>query len=47
MIALTTAVMFGMLGLAFDLGRVFIVKNELQAFVDASAMASCRMMDGS
>ena len=42
MIAVTATVMFGILGLAFDLGCVFIVKNELQAFVDASALASCR-----
>ncbi len=47
MIAITATVMFSVLGLAFDLGRVFIVKNELQAFVDASALASCRLMDGS
>lgn len=39
--------MIGMLGLAFDLGRMFIVKNELQTFVDASAIAACRQMDGS
>jgi Flp pilus assembly protein TadG len=41
------SVMIGMLGLAFDLGRMFIVKNELQTFVDASAIAACRLMDGS
>jgi hypothetical protein len=35
-----------MLGLAFDLGRMFIVRNELQTFVDASAIAACRQMDG-
>jgi Flp pilus assembly protein TadG len=46
MIALTAGVMFGMLGLALDAGRMFIVKNELQAFVDASASAACRQMDG-
>ena len=46
MIAVTATVMFGILGLAFDIGRMFIVKNELQAFVDASALASCRLMDG-
>src|SRR5258708_39649120 len=38
--------MLGMLGRASDLGRMFIVKNELQTFVDASAMAACRTMDG-
>ena len=45
--AATGGVMFGMVGLAFDLGRSFIVKNELQAFVDASAMAAVRQLDGS
>lgn len=47
MIAVAATVMFGMVGLAFDLGRMFIVKNELQTFVDASALAACRLMDGS
>ena len=47
LIAASAAVLIGMLGLAFDLGRMFIVKNELQAFVDASAVAACRQMDGS
>ena len=45
--AATGSVMFGMVGLAFDLGRSFIVKNELQAFVDASAIAAVRQLDGS
>ena len=47
LIAAGGSVMIGMLGLAFDLGRMFIVKNELQTFVDASAVAACRLMDGS
>jgi Flp pilus assembly protein TadG len=46
LISLCLTVMLGMLGLAFDLGRMFIVKNEVQTFVDASAMAACRQMDG-
>jgi Flp pilus assembly protein TadG len=46
LIASAGTVMIGMLGLAFDLGRMFIVKNELQTFVDASAVAACRDMDG-
>jgi len=45
-LSLGLTVMLGMLGLAFDLGRMFIVKNELQTFVDASAVAACRQMDG-
>ena len=45
-IAMSAAVMFGMVGLAFDLGLMFIIKNELQTFADASAMAAVRQMDG-
>jgi|SRR5579871_788913 len=39
-------VMIAMLGLAFDLGRMFIVKNELQAFADASALAAVSYLNG-
>ena len=46
LIALAGTVMIGMLGLAFDVGRMFVVKNELQTFADASAIAACRHMDG-
>ena len=38
--------MIGMLGLAIDAGRMFICKSELQAFVDASAVAAVSHMDG-
>jgi len=47
MLALCAPVMFGMLGLAVDVGRMFIVKNELQTFADASALAACAKLDGS
>ena len=46
LLAASAAVLFGMLGLTVDLGRMFIVKNELQTFVDASATAACRQLDG-
>ncbi len=36
----------GMLGLAFDLGRSFIAKTEVQTFVDASAIAAAQQLDG-
>ena len=36
----------GMLGLAVDLGRVFIVKSEGQAFADFGAMAAARKLNG-
>jgi Flp pilus assembly protein TadG len=39
-------VMVGMVGLSFDIGRMFVVKNELQTFADASALAAAAMLDG-
>lgn len=47
LLALAGTVMLGMLGLAFDMGRMFIQKNELQTFVDAAAMAAVSKLDGS
>src|SRR5437660_1130591 len=44
--AISMVVLFGMLGLAFDLGRVFITKNELQAYADAAALASSLQLNG-
>jgi Flp pilus assembly protein TadG len=46
MIAALSGIMLGMLGLAFDCGRMFIVKNELQTFCDSAAIASVRNLDG-
>ena len=40
------SVMMGMLGITTDLGRVYIAKNELQAFVDSSATAAAFELDG-
>src|ERR1051325_2087960 len=34
------------MGLAIDLGHIFIVKNETQAYVDAAALAAALQMDG-
>ena len=45
-IAMCFTVLVGMLGMTVDLGHMFIVKNELQAFADASALAGCRWLDG-
>jgi hypothetical protein len=38
--------LFGMLGLIFDLGRSFITKNEAQAFTDAAALAAAIQLNG-
>jgi Flp pilus assembly protein TadG len=38
--------LLGTLGLAVDLGRTFITKNETQAFADAAAIAAVTKLDG-
>ncbi|HEV2198753.1 MAG TPA: TadE/TadG family type IV pilus assembly protein [Bryobacteraceae bacterium] len=47
LLAVSAFVMIGMLGLAIDLGKIFITKNELQTFSDASALAAVTFLDGS
>jgi putative Flp pilus-assembly TadE/G-like protein len=44
--AVSLIVLVGMLGLAVDLGRVYIVKDEAQAFTDLAAIAAARHLDG-
>ena len=39
-------VLIGMMGLAVDLGRVYIAKNEAQTFTDLTAIAAARELDG-
>lgn len=39
-------VLFGMLGLSFDLGRMYITRNEFQAYVDSAALAAVLELDG-
>ena len=38
--------LIGALGLAVDMGHVFITKNETQAFVDAAALAGALQLNG-
>jgi len=38
--------MLGMLGLAVDLGRVYVVKNEMQAYADSASLAASVELDG-
>jgi type II secretory pathway pseudopilin PulG len=38
----TAVVVAGILGLAMDVGRTYITKNEAQAFADAAALAAAR-----
>ena len=44
--AVAAIAMIGAMGLAIDLGHVYIVKNETQAYVDAAAIAAGLQMDG-
>lgn len=44
--ALASVVIFGCLGLATDLGRMYIAKNEAQGYADAAALAGVLKLDG-
>lgn len=39
--------MLAFLGLAFDIGRIYVARNEAQVFTDAAAMAAAAKLDGS
>src|SRR5260221_4206697 len=44
----TCAVMiFGMAGLAGDIGRMYITKNEAQSYADSAALYAALQLDGS
>jgi Flp pilus assembly protein TadG len=38
--------LLAVIGMAFDLGRVYIARNEAQIFVDAASMAAAKQLDG-
>jgi len=38
--------LLAVIGMAFDLGRVYIAKNEAQVFTDAASMAAAGHLDG-
>ena len=44
--AICGIVMFGMAGLAIDLGRMYITKNEAQTYADAASVAAAMQLDG-
>ncbi len=44
--ALSAVAIFGCLGLAADLGRMYIAKNEAQGYADAAALAATLQLDG-
>ena len=45
MTAVCASVLLGMLGLAMDLGRMYVVRTELQAFTDNAAVAAVYQLD--
>ena len=38
--------MLAVIGLAFDLGRIYIARNEAQVFTDAAALTAAAKLDG-
>ena len=48
MVALTVCLvsLFGVAGLAIDMGRVYVAKSEAQTFADMTVIAAAREMDG-
>jgi Putative Flp pilus-assembly TadE/G-like len=38
--------LIAVVGMAFDLGRVYIARNEAQIFADAASMAAAKQLDG-
>lgn len=44
--SITMLLLFAMMGLAFDIGRIYIARNEAQVFTDAAAMAAAQKLDG-
>jgi len=46
MTALMAVVLFALLGVAVDLGRMFVIKHEAQVFTDAAALGAALKLDG-
>uniref|UniRef100_Q01SB9 Putative Flp pilus-assembly TadG-like N-terminal domain-containing protein n=1 Tax=Solibacter usitatus (strain Ellin6076) TaxID=234267 RepID=Q01SB9_SOLUE len=44
--ALSTVAVLGVVGLAVDVGRIFIAKNEVQVYCDSAAVAAAAALDG-
>src|SRR6185369_3617003 len=44
--AVTAAATFGVVGLAIDVGRMLIVKNEVQIYCDSAAVAAALQLNG-
>src|SRR5690348_12967652 len=46
LVALSLAILVGFFGLAFDLGKLYVAKSELQNAADACALAAARELTG-
>jgi len=46
LVALSLVVLVGMVGIVVDLGRLFVMRSELQNAADACALAAARELDG-
>jgi uncharacterized membrane protein len=48
LIAMSAAMLLllALVGMAFDLGRIYIVRNETQLFTDAAALTAAKNLDG-
>src|SRR5580698_9583890 len=44
--SITMLLLLAVMGLAFDVGRIYIARNEAQVFTDAAAMAAASKIDG-
>src|SRR5438874_13340812 len=45
--AACAVLVFGMAGLAVDIGRMYITKNEAQSYADSAALYAALQLDGS
>lgn len=45
--AISMTLLLGLAGLAIDLGRMYVIRAELQSFTDAAALTAARDLDGS
>jgi uncharacterized membrane protein len=44
--SVTMLLLLAVMGLAFDVGRIYIARNEAQVFTDAAAMTAASKLDG-
>jgi Flp pilus assembly protein TadG len=44
--SISMVLMLAVIGLAFDFGRIYIARNEAQAFTDAASLAAVSHLDG-